>query len=326
MLRTKSVTVVLKISILLFVLSCLTSLTLVSGEAASWITNLEIRESGTGKAVGEGELLLSGGSYLVNVNIIIPLKADIEVIAYTQLEWDGQHALWKVMEDPDSVVKPFSPTDQQISFLPKEKDVELVLEVEGRVPSNITIKSLDSLTLHLKTTIKPIVLQVKDGSTLDYFEKNVTDANIAAFNNKLQQKNVFLNQIEGEADEKWFSLTSSVVSYSESLAAEGFTEMASEILDFIPNSRDQVPLKIVGENFLMGLIPYLGLGLVGILAAIGLVQWSKTRSKSSAYEYVLKEQMKKLEVFQVRSEKVDPRLASEAEELKQAIKKVLESG
>jgi len=324
MLRTMFMNVITKILMILIVISCLTSFTLVSGEAARWITKLEIKENGTGKVISEGTPLLSGGLYVVHVNITIPMKADIEVLAYTQLEWDGQHALWKVMEDPAGAVKPFGPTDQWISFVPKDKDIKLVLDVQGRVPSKITIKSIDGLTLHIKTPIQPILLQVKDGSRLDYFEKQVIDANIAAFDTKLQQKKVFLQEIRNEADEKWLSLTLSVVSYSESLAAKGFTDMASEILEFMPSSRDSVPLKPVEKNVFIANIPYVGMGILGLLATIGLFQWSKTQGKSSAYEYILKEQVKKLEVLQVRGERVDPRFASELGELKEAIKKVLE--
>jgi len=324
MLRINFMNVVLKILMILIAMSCLTSLTLVSGEAVTWITKLEIKESETGKVVGEGDPLLSGGNYLVHVEITVPLKADIEVVAYTQLEWDGVHALWKVMEDPAGTVKSFDPRKSDISFVPKAKDVKLVLDIVGRVPREITMKSIDDLTLHLKTQITLILLQVRGGSPLEEKKKVVIDANIAAFDNKLRQKKVFLEEIRNEVDERWFSLTSSVVGYSESLAAKGFIDMASEILEFIPSSRDKVPLKPVEKNLLMANIPYLGMGILGILAVIGLVQWSRTRSKSSAYEYVLKEQVKKLEVLRVRGERVDSRFASELGELKESIKKVLE--
>jgi len=312
-----------KILIILIVMSCLTSLTSVSGEAATWITNISMQESETGKAIGEGDPLLSGGIYVVHVNITIPLKADIEVVAYTQLEWDGQDALWKVMEDPAGAVKSFDPRLNEISFVPKAKDVKLVLDIVGRVPRGITMKSIDGLTLHLKTPIKPILLEVKDGSPLDYFEKVAIDADIAAFDNKLEQKEVFLNEVRNEVDDKWFSLASSVVDYSESLAAKGFTDNASEILGFIPSNRDEVPLKPVEKNPWMANVSYVSIGILGILATIGLAQWSRARSKSSAYEYLLKEQVKKLEVLRVRSERVDPRFASEVGELKETIKRVL---
>lgn len=325
MLRINFMNVGLKILMILIVMSCLTSLTLVSGEAVTWITKLEIKESETGKVVGEGDPLLSGGHYMVHVEITVPMKADIEVVAYTELEWDEVHALWKVMEDPAGAVKSFDPRLNEISFVPKAKDIKLVLDIVGRVPREITMRSIDEyLTLHLKTKITPILLQVRGGSPLEEKKKVVIDANIAAFDNKLEQKRLFLEEIENEVDERWFSLTSSVVGYSESLAANGFTDMASEILDFIPSSRDEVPLKPVEKDFFMANMPYMGMGVLGILAAIGLVQWSRTRSKSSAYEYVLKEQVKKLEVLRVRGERVDRRFASELGELKESIKRVLE--
>ncbi|MFQ5710884.1 MAG: hypothetical protein ACE5GD_03795 [Candidatus Geothermarchaeales archaeon] len=315
---------ILKIFTIFIVITGLISPISVFGEVdARWITKSEIKEVETGKVVGEGEPLLTGGRYAVRVEITMPMQADIEVVAYTEFEWDEVGSLWNVVEDKNKAVGSFDPRLNQISFVPKAKDVKLVLDIVGRVPREITMKKVDNLILHLTTKVKPIRLELR-GGLLDHIEKVVIDSNIATYNNKLEQKRGFLDEIRDEVDEKWFSLTSGMVSYSESLAANGFTDMASEILDLVPSSRDEVPLKPVEKDLLTANMPYMGMGVLGILAVVGLVQWSRARSRSSDYEYVLKEQVKKLEVLRIRGKRLDPRFASELGELKETIKKTLE--
>ncbi|NIM46467.1 MAG: hypothetical protein GTO54_12755 [Nitrososphaeria archaeon] len=314
---------IVRISIVIIILSSI-SHTLVSGQTnAKWITNIEIKEAETGKIIGVDDLLLTGRLYEVHVEITMPLSAEIEVVAETQLEWDEVGSLWNVIEGAGAI-KFTDPQQNIISFTPKAKDAKLVLFIRGRAPRDITMKRVDDLILHYTTNINLIFLNVKDGSPLESIEKMVVDSWILDFNNKVEEKKVFLDEIKDEANEKWFSLTSSLVGYSESMANNGFTDMASQILDLIPSSRDSVPLKPVQQDFLMANISYLGIGVLGILAVIGMVQWSRNRSKNSIFEDVLKDQVKRLEVLRVRGERIDRRFASDLEELKDTVKKVLE--
>ena len=204
---------------------------------------------------------------------------------------------------PDS----YNPAENTVLFAPQIG--KLVMTCYGKITTG---------TGATKPT--PFVLvQLTDltGNTLDQIRPSVISAEMDAWRVLLEQKEEKLQSLKdtGVAP-TYVKLYENVINQSQAVAAQGYADIAIDLLNSLPTSNEPVT-----SSWEVLFFP-----AVGILAAIVIVLlliFMRARGKLSYITLVIEDQIKDLEGLTLRTSKIDRTLSSSLDSIKERLKNII---
>jgi len=283
-----------------------------------WISNVVIKDFETGLEVSASEPLVAGSTYNVSLTIVVPYTANLMLSVSTGLERVGPQ-YWYVIEDSAGMINysVWNPSENELVFLAKQGVLSVMLV--GKVPSDACVVSYPQLDLelHLKRDITVVKLSIVEGSIIDWIKHQVVDSDILSFEETLSQKKQVLESVEDKAVEEYLSLANGIVNLAESFAEKGNIQLASTLLELIPSSAEDIPLKPIKPLHEVAM-PFIAIVLAAAFAG-AILLWKRTGSQLDYVKSITREQVRNLEALLVRASRVDRALASELEALKRRL-------
>lgn len=286
-----------------------------------WISNVVIKDFATGLEISASQPLVAGSTYNITFTIVVPYTANIMLSATTELERVGPQ-YWYVIEDAAGMINYsiWNPSENELRFSAKQGVLTVMLM--GKVPSDACVISYPQLdlVLHKKRDITVVKLSIVEGSVIDWIKHMVVDSEILSFEEALSQKKQVLESVKDVAVEEYYTLANSIVSLAESFAEKGDIQLANTLLELVPSSSEEVPLKPIKPLHEVAM-PYIAVALAA--AFVGMVYlWRRSGFQLDYVKSITREQVRNLEALLVRASRVDRALASELEAVKKRLEEV----
>jgi hypothetical protein len=289
-----------------------------------WITQYTINDASTGNLVystdvstgsSSGNLQISNGQYL-EVTVTINVATSDPSSSLT-LSTDMDHPasldhVWSHDASDGYNLGSYDPNSESFSF--SQNAGTLTISCYG-IASGTTETTVGDVTLHMAVPITLISLTDPSGAVLDQIAPNITDASINTFNTKLKAAQSTLAGLGG-SDPAYTQLYQNVITAAQSVANEGLTDNAAQMLDAL-NTSGQVSSGTIQILF----IPLVA--IFAVLAGLFGFMFFRNRGKVSYYQMVVEDQIKDLEGLTLRASKIDRTMAANLDSVKDRLKRLV---
>jgi hypothetical protein len=178
-------------------------------------------------------------------------------------------------------------------------------------------QTVSGVTLHKAVPISLVALKSPNGDTLDEVRQNITDSSINEFNTKLteEQNNLASLSSSGVAP-GYVELVSNVITQSQALADQGFTDSATAMLKSLDVSN--APASATLQILFLPII-----AILAVIAGLFGFMFMRSRGKVSYFKLVVEDQIKDLEGLTLRASKIDRTIASSLDSVKDRLKRIV---
>ena len=255
--------------------------------------------------------LVAGGEYVIKFTIEIGATLSDNILLSTSMEKSGNE-FWTLENNYVGVdTSTWTPGSQSIIFQAKEGIAEFTLN--GMIPENITEQELQDVqkTIHSLQQFSILILSLESMEILDDKTYTITDQTIISYENLLSDKRQVLT--ETNMDAKYSELALSIVDEAETLTSFGFYDDAIVLLSTIPDSDFPEP-PVTTTLYLAASIAFAFISLIFVFL------FYRTRSSKSFIVSYAHEKANRLDLLQVRADRIDKELATEIESIKKELK------
>jgi hypothetical protein len=280
--------------------------------APATITKFEITTV-DGKAVKEAPLM-SGGTYKINFTIQVAAGLKENCILKTSLERaSGMDRFWTLKGTyPGIDSESWQPGQPNITFQALEGTADL--ELVGTVPADYLSKDLaDGQTLNMSKQIPIIELALESGTVVFARQIEVVNNSIEEYRDALNAKTLLLERTE--SDPAYSNLIQALIDRAEAEAKLGYTDLAMNTLNAIPDSGW---VKPQGQSSTLYL--WIIAGILAIIAVISSFLLMQTRGKLSYFRRQSDNQAKNLKILAKKASRIgDPSLTAGIEQLQKEL-------
>jgi hypothetical protein len=287
--------------------------------STSWASVTSVHDLTGGTTVQTGQPLVAGHSYNVTFSIAVPFNqtsSHFQVSLNPELQQQGAQ-YWYVLTPGyagyDS--SNFTAGDKTVSFT--QIQGQLMLSAEFQIPVNLTVKSLDGVTLHFpQNDFQLITVSVSGGSQAGNVSLNVQDQTIETYLSSYQQDSGLISS--GKIASSYSSFVNNVLNQSQSLSSQGLVSQATSLLGVLTSSTFPAPPNSSSSTFLA-----VGLLVVIVIAVAFAVLAFRKRGQSSVASSVLTDVQKELAILEVTATKYDKNLAARLKALRERLNDVI---
>lgn len=280
--------------------------------APATITAFEITTI-DGKAVKDAPLM-TGGTYKVNFTIEVAAGLKENCVLKTSLERaSGMDRFWTLKGTYAGIdSKSWQPGQPSFTFQAIEGTAQL--ELVGTVPADYLSKDLaDGQALNVSKTMPILELALESGTVVFDRQIEVVNNSIEEYRDALSAKQQLLQSTE--ADPAYKNLVQALVSRAEAEANVGYTDMAMETLNTIPNTG-----WVKSQGQASAFYPWIIVGILAIIAAIALFLFIQTRGKLSHFRKQSDNQAKSLKILAKKASRIgDPSLTAGIEQMQKEL-------
>ena len=280
--------------------------------APATITAFEITTI-DGKAIKDAPLM-TGGTYKANFTIEVAAGLKENCVLKTSLERaSGMDRFWTLKGTYAGIdSKSWQPGQPSFTFQAIEGTAQL--ELVGTVPADYLSKDLaDGQTLNVSKTLPILELSLASGTIVFDRQIEVVNNSIEEYRDALSARKQLLENTN--ADPAYTNLVQALISRAEAEANLGYTDLAMGTLNTIP-STGWVKL----QNQASTVYPWIIVGVLAIVAAIGLFLYMKTRGKISYFRKQSDNQAKSLKILAKKASRIgDPSLTAGIEQMQKEL-------
>lgn len=200
--------------------------------APATITNTQVTTV-DGKAVKDAPLM-AGGTYIVNFTIEAAAGLKEKAVLKTSLlRASGSDRFWTLKGTYAGIdASSWQPGQSTITFDAVPGTAQL--QLQGSVPQDYVSQTSNGEALHTAKDIPLLELSLESGTVISALKIEVIDSSIEAFRSALSSKKLMVQNMN--ADPGYVKLAQAVLASAESQAKVGYTDLAQNTLDTIPNS------------------------------------------------------------------------------------------
>jgi hypothetical protein len=260
--------------------------------------------------------LMAGATY--RVNFIIEAAAGLKekcILKTDLIRSSSSDRFWTLNGDyPGIDSKSWQPGQQSISFNPVAGQAQL--ELEGTIPEDYVSETLpDGQVLHLAKEIALVELSLESGTVVADRQLEVIDSSIEEYRNALGAKNLLVTNMT--ADPAYTNLAKAVVASAEADAKVGYTDLAMETLNAIPDSGWVQPRGSTSYQWII-------LGALVVVAGVSIFLLMRARGESGFLKRQTDSQAKRLQILAMKASRIgDPALTEGIEQVRKELEQAV---
>jgi hypothetical protein len=283
-----------------------------------WIISYTVEDSETGQVLIEADFegeedkyieyapILGGANLTVTftIDVIAGGSGNLRLITGMQHSTIESDRFWELVTKDYDLGEDFNPNSASTEFT--------------WTMGNFTMRCYGKTPLISKPTALILVqLSSTTGDILDNIKPTIVTAVVDEFQNLYDQKEDKLRSlISSGVASGYTQLFENVLTQSNNLASLGYVDEAIALLNSLPGSGEPM-----GSALEMVLIPAIGIGAVA--AVVFAFMFLRARGKNSYTQMVIEDQIKDLEGLTLRAARIDRRLSSSLESVKDRLKSLV---
>jgi len=307
-----------------------------SADTERWILKYSVEDLETKHLVLERDFesgesnfytpVFAGAEYNITLTINIPMS--VPYVNLTLKTWIEHSSIldryWeKHFSSPPTIIgEDYNPNSRSLRIRQEKRTI--VVSLYGRIPEGITKNKIsDAIILHRPANFIVIELLGPNQQRLDNVTIEVIDPEIFEYRNLLKEKEGLLQNLKESSPKvapAYINLFEDVILRAKYEADQGFVDNAISLLNILtPDSVPREHAPSIFEEFFFPIV-----GGVGVIAAIFGALFLRARGKTNYLLMVIEDQIRELEGLTFRASKIDKRIHSSLEEVKDRLKKLIE--
>ena len=290
-----------------------------------WITKYRIEDATTGQLITDKDFqtgassgtgsIIDGAQLKVIVTINVPTSSPSTSLSLsTAMAHSSKDHYWEHDASDGYSLGSYNPNAATVYF--SQVAGTLTISCYGQATGQVT-QTVGGVVLHKAVPISLISLKDPSGAILDELKPNITDSSIDEYNNLLKQQQEKLSSLGGSGVAPGYTeLFSNVITQSQTLAGQGFTDSAIAMLNGLNVSNE--PASATMQILFLPLIV-----VFAVIAGVFGFMFIRIRGKVSYFRLIVEDQIKDLEGLTLRASKIDRTMSSNLESVKDRLKRLV---